>query len=103
MGRRRAGLQRRDAIGDCGQRIVIHQHHGGGVFRHVTVGGDDDRDGLADVNDFVVRKNGAIELLPKCGARQRNAQLVFGDVGENVRSRPDRQHAGQRARGLAID
>ena len=99
--RRRAA--RRPAIGRCRQHLVIDRDQRRGVLGNIAVGGNDDRDRLADERDFAIRQRkrpAAVE--PR--SRIRNAHHAA--LLQHRREVVEREHgdnAGQPARGARID
>ena len=56
MDQRRAGLHRRFRIDDHRQRLVVHRHRLGGVFRQVTIVRHHHGQRLAEITDFIHRQ-----------------------------------------------
>ena len=69
MDRGRARRHRRNAIDDGFHRVIFDLDRGQRVFRLLPALGDDDRDRLADIDDFVDCENRTVHLLPEGLAR----------------------------------
>ena len=103
MRRGGAGLQRGPAIGHGDKLVVMHHHQIRRIFGHIGIAGDHGDDGLAHMDGFGLRQNGAMQLLPIGGAWQGDAQQSVGEMGRDVGHGPDRHDARKGFGGSRID
>ena len=67
----------------------MHHHQIRRILGHIGIAGDDHNDGLANMDGFGLRQNGAMQFLPIGGAWQGDAQQPVGEIGRDVGHGPD--------------
>ena len=63
MCKRCVRCQRRPAIRNRGQRVIVDIHQGSGVFGNVAIIGDDDRNRFSHMNNFLMRECRSVPVL----------------------------------------
>ena len=95
MRARRIRLERRMTIGNGGQRLIIDFDQRRSVLGKIRRVGDDDGDGLADIDGFVLGQDRPIALLLVGAVRQRDRRA--GRWSRGVQYRPPSARRARRA------
>ena len=103
MRKRRARAQRRAAIGNRRQRLVIDLDESGRVFGDGARLRHHDRDGLADEGDFILGENERRHVRRQLIGAELQRQPLGRQQRRNIGLREHRMHAGQAARSGGVD
>ena len=101
--RRRAGRERRPAIGHGRQELELHLDQSGAVFGEVSVRGEHHGDRFADVNGLVGREDQTIALLFVGAVGEGDGETIGPGDGTDVVRGEHREHARQFERGARVD
>ena len=101
--RRRAGAERRAAVGDHRERLIRDIDQRGGVLGRVARPGDNHRHRLADMDDLAGGEDRAVAALAVGGARQADDEARLREMGAEIVERPDRADPRRRRRRALVD
>ena len=99
----RSGRERRAAVGDHRERLVVDVDQRCGILGDVAIFRDHDCDRFADVHGFVSSQRRAIQVLLVGPAGKTDDETLGAQVRHQIGQREDGVRAGHRECGALVD